>query len=50
MKIIVRVDTEDVETIKRFQDSTKEEVWTISQGDHIKIFVISDSGVVEEVK
>lgn len=50
MKIICKLDTEDIRIIKRFTDGFKEKEVVIPQTDTIKIYVISDTGVVTELK
>lgn len=50
MKIIVRVDSDDPNVVENFMKGSDKEMWTIPQGEHIKVFVINNNGDVEELK
>jgi len=50
MKIIYRIDTDDIIKIKTFQNLLDVDNIVIPQGDHIKVHVISDDGKVTTLK
>lgn len=50
MKIIFRLDTDDARKIDKFTQGTNAEVLVIPQGEHIRVYVVSDIGEVTELK
>ena len=50
MKIIVRVDTDNVKHIEKILEGLKEDICVLPHGDSIKMFVITDSGEVVDLK
>lgn len=50
MKIVVRVNTDDMDKIEKIANNMAKDIMTIPMGDHIKVYVIDDTGKVEELK
>ena len=50
MKIILRIDTDDSNKLRKLQEELDNPHWVLPQGDHIKVFVIKDDGEVTELK
>ena len=50
MKIIIRLDTDDMEQIKAFEKRLESDIWVIPYGDMIKISTIKDNGDIVNLK
>ncbi len=47
MKIIVRVNSDNSETLDKLHDNMKSDIVVMPQGDGIKVYAIGDNEVIE---